>query len=211
MEQNEWKDIPEIEKNGITIAQIPLITVLLVAANVVIWIVLELKGDTMDAEYMLRHGASYVPYVSNGEWYRLFTSMFLHFGAEHLMNNMLLLVVIGMRLEPALGRIRFLLLYGISGLCSSLLSYEMGRYLQDYGVSAGASGAVFGIIGGLMAVAIKMHGRVGGLSTKGILIVIAFGLLYGITTSGVDNWAHLGGVLAGFLFGLVIPLHRNAE
>ena len=103
--------------------KIPIVTVTLTAVNVLIWLVLELIGDTTDGEFMLAHGAAFVPYIiEDHEWWRLFTSMFLHFGAEHLVNNMLLLAVIGMRLENVLGKIPFTVVYLFSGLCGSILS-----------------------------------------------------------------------------------------
>lgn len=179
--------------------RLPIVTIFFVGINVLIWILSEFFGNTRDSLFMLKMGAAYPPFIlENGEWYRLFTCMFLHFGAEHLMNNMLLLYLTGIHLEKALGSIRFAFLYLSSGLCGSLLSLYMERNASVPTVSAGASGAVFGIIGGLLAAAICNKGRIDGLGAKGLLGMAVLSLYYGLTTAGVDNWAHIGGFLGGF-------------
>ena len=118
--------------------KIPVVTGLLIAFNIGVWIILELIGDTQDALFMLEHGASYLPYiVEQGEYWRLVSSMFLHFGADHLMNNMLILGVTGYRLEKVLGSVRFGFLYLGSGLCAGLLSMY-----KEFGASEHAVFAV---------------------------------------------------------------------
>lgn len=92
-------------------------TILLAAVNVIVFIILTSQGMTEDGRFLLEHGAMYVPRVKEaGESYRLFTSMFLHFGFQHLMNNMVILVLVGWNLELEIGKIRFLLIYILSGL-----------------------------------------------------------------------------------------------
>lgn len=184
--------------------KLPLVTTLLVGSNIVIWLLLEFMGDTQTGYYMVEYGAAFPPYiVENGEWWRLFTCMFLHFGAEHLINNMLMLYVTGSRLEHALGSIRFGMLYLLSGVGGSVLSCYMEMREEEMAVSAGASGAVFGVLGGLIALAIWNKGRIEGLTTKGLLGMLALSLYYGFATSGVDNWGHIGGLLGGFVLGCI--------
>ena len=185
--------------------KIPIVTVTLIAVNVLIWLVLELIGDTTDGEFMLAHGAAFVPYIiEDHEWWRLFTSMFLHFGAEHLVNNMLLLAVIGMRLEDVLGKIPFTVVYLFSGLCGSILSAVEDIRYADYAVSAGASGAIFGIIGALLWIVMIHKGRYESLTGKGLLFMIVISLYYGITSVDVDNWAHIGGLAMGFVLAIIL-------
>lgn len=187
--------------------KIPIVTTLLVGINVIIWLFLELKGDTQAAFFMLKYGAAYPPFiVENGEWWRLFTCMFLHFGADHLINNMLMLYVTGIRLEHALGSIRYGILYLLSGLCGSILSCYMELAETEMAVSAGASGAVFGVVGGLIALAIWNRGRIEGLTAKGLLGMLALSLYYGFAASGVDNWGHIGGLVGGFVLGCMFAL-----
>lgn len=188
--------------------RIPFVSVGLAAVNVIIFFVLTFLGDTEDAMFMMNHGAVYPELVvDGGEWYRLFTCMFLHFGIEHLMNNMVLLVVAGTQLEHALGKIKYLLLYLIAGLGSSLLSLIMMINTGDFAVSAGASGAVYGIIGALLWVAIRNRGKFENLTTRGLVIMIGLCLYFGFTTTGVDNWGHVGGLISGFV--LCVLLYRK--
>ena len=185
-------------------------TIILIAVNVLIFFLLSFQGMTEDAIFMLDHGAMYVPYIVEGkEYYRLFTSMFLHFGFEHLMNNMVMLAVIGWNLELEIGKIKFLIIYFVSGFCGNILSLGWDIHFDDYAVSAGASGAIFGIVGALLYVALRNKGRIGNVSGRGILFMIILSLYYGFAGEGVDNFAHVGGLLSGFL--LAVLLYRKRK
>ena len=117
----------------------------LAAVNVAVFLYLAFGGPTEDGAYMLEHGAMYVPrMLEYREYYRLFSSMFLHFGFQHLFNNMVMLLMVGWNLELEIGSVRFLIIYLLSGLGGNLLSGYLDIRLQDYAVSAGASGAIFG-------------------------------------------------------------------
>ncbi|MEZ3487773.1 MAG: rhomboid family intramembrane serine protease [Lachnospiraceae bacterium] len=187
-------------------------TVLLAAINVIVFIVLTSQGMTEDGAFLLEHGAMYVPNVTEqGEYYRLFTSMFLHFGFEHLMNNMVVLVLIGWNLELETGKVKYLIIYLVSGLGGNILSAWWEILTADYAISAGASGAVFGLIGALLYAAIRNHGRIGEVSGRGIAFMILVSLYYGFTSSGVDNMAHIGGLVTGFLLGILLYRKRNRE
>lgn len=186
------------------------ITVALVVINVAIFLVLSFQGMTEDAEFMAKHGAMYVPYVAEaGEYYRLFTSMFLHFGFEHLMNNMIILLLVGWNLEIEIGWIKYLIIYLGSGFAGNILSALFDIYQGDYAVSAGASGAIFGLIGALLWVAIRNHGQIGNMTGRGILFMIALSLYYGFTSSGVDNAAHVGGLVMGFVLAILLYWKRK--
>ena len=179
-------------------------TIAIAAANVLISLGLSFMGMTEDSAFMMEHGAMYVPYLMNGErYYTLITSMFLHFGFSHLMNNMVMLLVIGYSLEPEIGKIRFLLIYLGSGLMGNLVSAWFDVSQGSYAVSAGASGAIFGIVGALLYVAIRNHGRVGEISTRGLVLMAGLSLYYGFTAQGVDNAAHIGGLVSGFLLAVL--------
>ena len=183
-------------------------TVLLAAVNVIV----SIQGMTEDAEFMLHHGAMYVPYVAEGdEYYRLFTCMFLHFGFEHLMNNMVVLLIVGWNLEMAVGKVKYLFLYIGSGLCGNVVSAIWDIRTGEYAVSAGASGAVFGMIGGLLYVALRNRGRIGDISGRGIAFMVIVTLYYGFSNTGVDNAAHVGGLLSGFLLAVLLYRKRERE
>lgn len=187
-------------------------TVLLAAVNVIVFIVLTSRGMTEDGAFLLEHGAMYVLNVTEqGEYYRLFTSMFLHFGFEHLMNNMVVLVLIGWNLEREIGAVKYLIIYLLSGLGGNLLSAWWEILTAGYAISAGASGAVFGLIGALLYAAIRNHGRIGEVSGRGIVFMIIVSLYYGFTSSGVDNMAHIGGLVTGFLSAVLLYRKHNRK
>ena len=186
-------------------------TAALIVVNVAVFIFLSFGGMTEDAYYMLRNGAMYLPLLQQGEYYRMFTSIFLHFGFSHLVNNMLMLGVMGWQLELVIGRIKFLIIYFAAGLCGNVLSALAELRTGDYAVSAGASGAIFGIIGALLYIAVRNHGQIGNVSGQGILIMVALTLYYGFTSSGVDNFAHIGGLAAGFVLAVLLYRERDEE
>lgn len=181
------------------------LTAIITIINVIVFLVLSFGGMTEDAIYMLEHGAMYVPYmVENGEYYRMFTSLFLHFGITHLVNNMVTLIIIGRNVEPVVGKIRFLIIYFVSGLGGNLLSYVGETITGDYAVSAGASGAIFGLTGSLLALTIIYRGRVGQVTLRDMVIMIGFSLYLGFTSQGVDNLAHIGGLVTGLILTFLL-------
>lgn len=182
-------------------------TVALIVINMAVFLILSAMGDTEDAVFMMNHGGMYEPLiVQEHEYYRLFTSMFLHFGMSHLLNNMVLLGALGWNLELETGKIKFLIIYLVSGLGGNLLSlyYDQSLPLGERAVSAGASGAIFGLMGALLYVVIANRGRLGRLSGRGMLFMIALSLYYGLTSTGVDNWAHIGGLVCGFILSVIL-------
>lgn len=187
-------------------------TIFLIVVNTLVFIGLSFMGMTEDAEFMLEHGAMYVPQMMEGEeYYRLFTSMFMHFGIDHLMNNMIMLGAIGWNLEYEIGKIKFLIIYFGSGLCGNILSAIGDIMLGEFAVSAGASGAVFGIIGALLYVVIRNKGQIGTISGRGLLMMTVLSLYYGFTSSGVDNLAHMGGLISGFILGVLLYWKRKRK
>ena len=177
----------------------------LAAVNVAVFLYLAFGGPTEDGAYMLEHGAMYVPrMLEYGEYYRLFSSMFLHFGFQHLFNNMVMLLMVGWNLELEIGSVRFLIIYFLSGLGGNLLSGYLDIRLQDYAVSAGASGAIFGILGALLYVVYRNHGRLRNISGRGMLVMVVITLYFGFASSGVDNAAHVGGLITGLLCGILL-------
>ena len=177
-----------------------VMTIALVVINVLVFILLSMGGMTENAYYMYEKGAMFAPAIlSNEEYYRMFTSMFMHFGFDHLFNNMISLFVLGKYVEPMVGKIRFLVIYPLSGLGGTVLSFFVEVYKQDYAVSAGASGAIFGLTGALLCVVLLNRGRVGTITKRGVLFMIALSLYNGFSSTGVDNIAHIGGLVTGFL------------
>lgn len=183
---------------------IPVMTISMAALNILIFFAMEIMGDTEDTAFMMQIGAVYPSYLTeDGEYWRLLTAAFLHFGFEHLLNNMLILLCAGSILEKALGHVKFLILYLCAGIGGSTLSFLQMIKSGDYAVSAGASGAIFGIIGALLWIVIRHRGRYETLTGKGLVFMIAISLYYGIRTGGIDNWGHVGGLIMGFALSML--------
>lgn len=182
----------------------PMTSVLLIL-NVLVFLIVEITGGSEKIDHMLKFGAAYTPLIlEQGEWYRLITCMFLHFGISHLVNNMLLLFVLGGRLERTVGKLRFLFIYFIGGVAGNLVSLAVDLKTLDFAVSAGASGAIFAVMGAMIYVVLRKRGRVEDLTTRQMLIMAALSLYFGLTSSGVDNAAHIGGLLSGFLITVLL-------
>ena len=183
-----------------------------VIINILVFLVLELRGDTQSAFFMYEHGAMYPDAVlQNGEWYRLFTCMFLHFGIRHVGNNMLILFFLGDNLERALGHVKYVLIYLISGLGGSVLSMVYMVQSQDYAVSGGASGAIFGVIGALIYVVARNKGRLEDLTSRRLILMAILSLYYGFSSAGVDNFAHIGGLISGIIMGVILYRKKTKE
>lgn len=185
-------------------------TVALIVINVAAFFILTMFGDTEDAVFMLQHGAMYEPNIIEGhEYYRIFTCLFLHFGITHLLNNMVLLGALGWNLELEIGKVRFVIIYFASGIIGNIVSLFYDLTLEQPAVSAGASGAIFGLMGALLYVVIANRGRLGRLSGRGMLVMVILSLYFGLTSTGVDNLAHIGGLVSGFL--LAVLLYRRKQ
>lgn len=193
-------------------ADIPYLTYVLIAINVLIFGVGFVVPEIFIQQFIA--GSLFPPYVlREGEFYRLFTAMFLHADAPHVFFNMLVLYRIGTRIEPLFGRIRFALIYFLGGLAGSVLSVTLGDYLVP---SVGASGAVFAVyIAELLyfyyhrdiySQAMWRHIRISG-------IFIVFQIIMGfLPDSRIDNWGHIGGALGGlFLTWRISPRLQKPE
>lgn len=197
------------------------VTLTMVILNILVYCLATLNGDVYDAGYMYSIGAvTFDSIFLKGEYYRLFSSMFLHFGLAHLANNMISLICLGTMLERRMGSLRYGILYLSSGLLAGLVSVSVEYYQvmamghSSYSVAAGASGAIFGVIGGLIAVVLKQkwQSRRGQyepeISMRSLLFMAFVSLYQGFTTMGVDNAAHVGGMIFGFLLSFLLACKR---
>jgi rhomboid protease GluP len=161
-------------------------------------------GLVVQPPQVLQRGALIPALVAQGDWWRLLSSMFLHSGAIHLGLNMLSLYFLGAFVEQAFGRSRFLALYLLSGLSGGLAYLYFGPFGQP---AVGASGAIFGLLGGVLGYALRR----GSFSWQNplirqLLILLALNLYLGFSIPNVSNTAHIGGLAGGFAFGwLVAP------
>ncbi|MEG0813299.1 MAG: rhomboid family intramembrane serine protease [Clostridium sp.] len=179
---------------------------ILIAINVLYFLYLEIVGSTVDTGFMIEKGAMYIPLmIQQGQYYRLLTSVFMHFGISHLLNNMLVLFVLGDNLERALGKVKYLIFYLLCGVGANIISLTFNMEMNEYYiVSAGASGAIFGVVGGLVYAVIVNRGRLEDLGTAQLMILILFTLYHGFTSAGIDNAAHIGGLIIGILLGVIL-------
>lgn len=157
---------------------------------------------------LLQWGANRRFETTDGEWWRLLTSMFLHGGIMHLFLNISGLVIAAIFVEPLLGRKNYFILYIFSGLCGSLASI----WWYPNTISVGASGAIFGLYGAILGLLLTKAFPEGG--KKGILMMIwiyvGINLLWGLT-GGIDNAAHIGGLLSGAIIGILLFILRGGQ
>lgn len=187
------------------------VTVALIVINVIVFFLLEFMGQTESALFMMEHGAMYPPYImEKGEYWRLFTATFMHFGFGHLLNNMVMLGAAGQMLEKALGKVKYLILYLAAGVGGCVLSYLEMIHSGEYAVSAGASGSVFGIVGALAWILIVHKGKYETLTGKGMIGMIILCLYYGVSEGNIDNWGHIGGLIVGFILSIIF-YRRNVK
>ncbi len=176
----------------------------LIILNVIYFLYLEIAGSSEDSLFMVQHGAMYTPLILEyGEYYRLLTSMFMHFGINHIVNNMLVLFILGDNLERALGRVKYLMFYLLCGVGANIVSMFVGMNRPVQAVGAGASGAIFGVIGGLLYVVGVNKGRLEDLNSRQLIIMVLFSLYFGFTSSGVDNVAHVAGLVIGMILAAI--------
>lgn len=189
------------------------VTYLIIALNLLIFVGMLLDGAgliTPNALVHVKWGSNFGPLTLSGDWWRLMSSIFIHFGAIHLLMNMYCLYSVGVYLEPLLGKVKYITAYLCTGLLASLVSLYW--HAADPVNSAGASGAVFGMYGVFLALLTSnlIPKKVRDELLKSILIFIGFNLLYGLK-GGIDNSAHIGGLVAGFVFGYAFVLIIKKE
>jgi rhomboid protease GluP len=174
-------------------------TWVLLAIIVVVFIIETLAGGSTNTAVLVRLGAKVTALIAAGQYWRMLTSMFLHIGIAHILFNGYALVIIGTELERIFDSGRFLAIYLLSGLFGSLASYAFVPSL-----AAGASGAIFGLIGALAAFFLLHRERLGSWGRArlaNIVFLIVINLFFGFTQPGIDNMAHLGGLVSGFGLG----------
>lgn len=179
----------------------PYCTYALAVINAVVMLLMYLDGYPHDSLTALRFGALMPSLVLNGEYYRLITCTFVHFGVGHFAMNAVGLVIFGTRVERYYGRVRFMILYFISGLSASVLSLVFTR-----GYAAGASGAIYGLVGAAYAYTRVSKRSMDKLDAYLMLLYIGIGLAMGFAVPNIDNAGHIGGLLAGLALGAGMAL-----
>jgi len=186
----------------------PRVTYVLMGLLVVVFGIETLAGGSDNPQTLVNLGANYAPRVTVlGEYWRLFTANFLHIGLMHLAFNLYALYIVGTEVEMFYGPARFLLIYLLTGLSGAIASYAF-----TYGLSAGASTAIFGLIGTLVAFFVRNRDVFGEMSRSrlsNLVVVIAINVFYGMSVGTIDNWGHAGGFIGGVILGwLLCPFYQ---
>ena len=161
-----------------------------------------------DANVLAKFGANNILLVKNGEIYRLLTCAFLHVGLIHLVVNMYSLRVIGPSVEGLIGKGKFVFIYLISAISASLMSLV---FVDSNIVSVGASGAIFGLMGALLYFGYHYRLYLNDAIKTQIIPVILFNLIIGFMMPGIDNGAHIGGLIGGYLATMAIGIKNKSE
>ena len=179
----------------------PIVTYSLIFICILVFILMYVLGNGSTDNYtLLVFGANVDTLTKNGDYYRLFTSMFLHIGILHLLCNMYSLYIIGKEVENVFGKVKYLIIYLLSGIAGSILSLAFNHNT----ICTGASGAIFGLLGALLYFGYYYRTYLGATLTRSIIPVIVLNLIIGFTSSGIDNAAHIGGLVGGILIAMAV-------
>ena len=163
---------------------------------------MEINGGSGNPNTLIKFGAKQGILITKGEYWRLLTPIFLHIGFYHLFTNSIGLIIFGRYVETLFGKKTYLTIYILSGMWGNVASYYASP-----AIGAGASGALFGILGAYGSYLIsnrKALGDYGRQTLTGIILIVFINLIFGFTIEGVDNLAHAGGLLSGVIFGWIL-------
>lgn len=204
---NKKNEIDIKKTNELFMPKRAYITYLLITINIFMFMVLELFGEgSNNVLTLLQNGALYPPLVREGDYYRLITCAFLHIGLLHLLFNCYALYVIGSQIESFYGKAKYIIIYLFSALIGSLMSM-----LFTDAISAGASGAIFGLLGALLYFGYHYRIYLGNVMRSQIIPLIIFNLMLGFILVGIDNAAHIGGLMGGILISMALGIKEKTS
>lgn len=184
----------------------PILTYLLMAIQVIVFFILEMKGGSTNTQTLIEFGAKYNPLIMTGEWWRFFTPIFLHIGFTHLALNTLSLYFVGIIVERIYGSARFFMIYFFAGFAGTLLSF-----LLVPNISAGASGAIFGLLGALLFFGIVYPNLFFRTMGWNVIIILLINLVITFSASAIDSAGHIGGLVGGFLAAAIVGLPNKGK
>lgn len=185
----------------------PFVTYCLIAINVLVFFAMYIFGEgSYHVNTLLNFGALQSGLVVGGDYYRLVTAAFVHIGALHLFVNMYSLYIVGGQLENFLGKTKYLIVYLVSAIIGSLLSCVFSE-----SVSAGASGAIFGLLGSLLYFGYHYRIYLGNVMKSQIIPIILLNLFIGFSIPGIDNAAHIGGLIGGTLITMALGIKYKSS
>ena len=162
----------------------------------------------IDSHTLVEFGGNVGYYVLNGEYFRIFCSMFLHANIVHLVCNMYSLYVIGPQVESFYGKFKYLFIFILSGISGSLLSLA---FIADNIVSVGASAAIFGILGSICYFGYHYRVYFGNIIKSQIIPIVLLNLSLGLFISGIDNFAHIGGLIGGVFASMAVGVPEKSS
>ena len=182
------------------------LTTLLLLANVVVFILMTINGGSRTTATLVEYGAlTNIP--GYDQWWRTITAMFVHIGFDHLLFNSFGLIVFAPPLERLLGTWRYGKLNFLSGIIGNVISLELYRQSMEGHLAAGASGAIYGIYGAFLYIALFQRNMIDRASRQTIYTILGLGLIYTFIVPGIGIWAHVGGLITGFfVYGLLLRL-----
>ncbi len=182
----------------------PIITYILIFINIVMFVLMYMLGNgSENTNTLIDFGANYILLTKAGEYYRLITSGFLHIGVIHLLLNMYSLYIVGTQVEYFYGKVKYIIIYLFSLIMGSLFTVALSSVNT---VSAGASGAIFGLLGSILYFGVKYRGYIGNSLVNQIVPVVILNLIIGFTTPGIGNAAHIGGLVGGYLISMAVGI-----
>ena len=188
--------------------KLPVISYIIIGICVVMFLAMYIFGrGSYDTATLLMFGANVDTLVKSGEFYRLITCAFLHIGILHLLFNMYALYVIGPQVESFFGKYKFIIIYLVSALSASILSIAFNHNT----VCAGASGAIFGLLGSILYFGYHYRIYLGNVIKSQIIPIIAINLLFGFMVSGIDNFAHIGGLVGGIIITMAVGVPYKSK
>ena len=185
----------------------PIVTYIIMAICIILFILMELSGGSTNSQALLKYGANLDVLVKNGEYYRLFTCIFLHIGIMHLLCNMYSLYIIGREVENLFGKIKYIIIFILSGIFGSIMSLAFTHNT----ISAGASGAIFGLLGALLYFGMHYRTYLGEAIKRSIIPIIVVNLIIGFFAEGIDLAAHIGGLVGGVLVAMMVGVPDKSK
>lgn len=179
------------------------LTYIIIAINALICILMFLIDKSFDFNVytLIRFGAKYNPMIASGQYYRLLTPTFLHSDLTHLLFNMYALNILGKNIEFIYGKLKFIIIYLVAGIFGTL-----GSFIFSKSVAVGASGAIFGLLGAYLYLYVSRPDVFNVKFLKNLLTVIGINLLFGIIFPNIDNWAHICGLIGGFIISWAVGI-----
>lgn len=197
-DDNNGKDrykLIKFPRRGSPLGYLKSPTVSIIVLNVLAFLLLEIFGSSTNLITLVNAGAKVNVLVEQGQWWRLITAMFLHYGLIHIAMNSYSLFNLGTFAERVFGGSRFVAIYIASGIAGNMLSTILG---EPYVVSVGASGAVFGIAGAILYLGVRRPELFKYIIGSRFVTAILINLVIGFSIPGIDVWAHVGGLAGGF-------------